>query len=166
DGRYVLNELDGEYDLIAVDAYRPPYIPWHLTTSEFFTELQGQLDDSGVVAINVGRTPTDRRLVEAMTATMLDVFPTVHTIDVPETFNTILVATTVPTPYENIANNLQNLPVEASPILRTALQLAVDGETETVASETVFTDDLAPVELMVDSIVLNFLLSDGVEQLR
>ena len=27
---------DELYGVIAVDAYRPPYIPWHLTTREFF----------------------------------------------------------------------------------------------------------------------------------
>jgi predicted membrane-bound spermidine synthase len=36
DGRYGLNRLDERYSVIAIDAYRPPYIPWHLTTVEFF----------------------------------------------------------------------------------------------------------------------------------
>ena len=36
DGRWGLAHSEYLYDLIAVDAYRPPYIPWHLTTLEFF----------------------------------------------------------------------------------------------------------------------------------
>ena len=28
------------YLVIAIDAYRPPYIPWHLTTVEFFSEAR------------------------------------------------------------------------------------------------------------------------------
>ena len=38
----------------------------------------------GAVAINVGRTDTDRRLVDALTATLQEVFPTVHALDVPQ----------------------------------------------------------------------------------
>src|SRR5262249_13833758 len=115
DGRYELNQLDKRYSVIAVDAYRPPYIPWHLTTVEFFQEIRAHLTDEGVVAINVGRTQTDRRLVDAMTATLLQVFPSVHAMDVPISFNTILVATIKPTSQDNLAQNLALLPADADP---------------------------------------------------
>jgi len=36
DGRWGLEHSPHTYDLIAVDAYRPPYIPPHMTTREFF----------------------------------------------------------------------------------------------------------------------------------
>ncbi len=36
DGRYMLNKLNKQYTVVGIDAYRPPYIPWHLTTVEFF----------------------------------------------------------------------------------------------------------------------------------
>jgi len=36
DGRFGLKQSDQKYDIISVDAYRAPYIPWHLTTIEFF----------------------------------------------------------------------------------------------------------------------------------
>ena len=54
DGRFLLNRLDAHYSVVAIDAYRPPYIPWHLTTVEFFSEVKARLDHKGVVAINVG----------------------------------------------------------------------------------------------------------------
>ena len=44
DGRYELNNLDGTYDIITIDAYKVPYIPWHLTTSEFFAEVRAHLN--------------------------------------------------------------------------------------------------------------------------
>ncbi|MCB1602853.1 MAG: hypothetical protein KDI66_22750, partial [Xanthomonadales bacterium] len=39
DGRRWLADqpADAQWDVIAIDAYRPPYIPFHLTTVEFFT---------------------------------------------------------------------------------------------------------------------------------
>src|SRR5690606_10392529 len=97
DGRYMLNQLDKRYSRIAVDAYRPPYNPWHLTAFGFFAEVLQHLTDTGVTIIHVGRTDTDRRLVDALTRTLLHVFPTVHALDVPQSFNTILVATQHPT---------------------------------------------------------------------
>lgn len=166
DGRYMLNQIDMRYSVVAVDAYRPPYIPWHLTTVEFFQEIRTHLQDDGVVAINVGRTDTDRRLVDALTATMLRVFPTVHAMDVPRSFNTILVATMQPTESDNLAQNLAALPADVDPLLRDALTAGVERGVPAVASELVFTDDRAPVETLVDSLVLNFLMSGGTEQLQ
>jgi spermidine synthase len=166
DGRFALNHLDQQYSVIAVDAYRPPYIPWHLTTVEFFQEIRDHLTSDGVVAINVGRTDTDRRLVDAMATTLSQVFPSVHALDVPYSFNTILVATNQPSEPDNLARNLATLSPNASPTLRDTLALAAQSFSTIGPSATVFTDDLAPVETLVDSLVLNFILSGDVEQLR
>ncbi|MBZ0279619.1 MAG: fused MFS/spermidine synthase [Anaerolineae bacterium] len=165
DGRYMLNQLDNQYSVIAVDAYRPPYIPWHLTTVEFFQEVKARLTDNGVVAINVGRTPTDRRLVDALTATLLQVFPTVHAMDVPQSFNTILVATQHPTNSTNLAENLNRLPSDANALLSDALLWGAAQIVPTNISDLIFTDDRAPVETLVDSLVVNFLLSGSTDQL-
>lgn len=165
DGRYMLNQLDKRYSVIAVDAYRPPYIPWHLTTVEFFQEVRDHLTDNGVVAINVGRTNTDRRLVDAMTSTLLQVFSTVHAIDVPLSFNTILVGTVLPTDDTNLATNLATLPVDADPFLRDSLAWGVAQLVPIHQSDLVFTDDRAPVETLADSLVINFLLDGDTNQL-
>ncbi len=166
DGRYMLNQLDRDFTTIGIDAYRPPYIPWHLTTVEFFDEVRDHLADDGTAVINVGRTATDRRLVDAMTSTLLAVFPSVHAMDVPYSFNTILVATMQPTSSDNLAANLAALPEDAAPLLRDTLALASESLVPTHESELVFTDDRAPVETLVDSLVLNFLLSGGADTLR
>jgi len=165
DGRYQMKRLDQHYTMIAVDAYRPPYIPWHLTTVEFFQEIRARLTDDGVVAINVGRTDSDRRLVDAMTSTLLQVFPSVHAMDVPYSFNTILVGTMQPTHAENLADNLAALPQEADPLLRDALMWGVSQSVPIHESDLIFSDDRAPVETLVDSLVINFLLSGGTDQL-
>lgn len=166
DGRYMLSRLPRQYTVIGVDAYRPPYIPWQLTTVEFFREVRSKLTDDGAAVINVGRTPSDRRLVDALTATLLQVFPSVHPMDVPMSFNTILVATVQPSESSYLAQNAAALPADASPLLRETLTLAANTQVPAVASDLVFTDDRAPVETLVDSLVLNFLLSGGAEQLR
>jgi len=162
DGRYQLNRLpEGAYDLITVDAYKVPYIPWHLTTQQFFEEVRSHLAAGGVVAINVGRVPNDRRLVEALTATLLTVFPTVHAMDVPGSLNTILVATAQVTEAANVGENLAQLPADAPPLLQQTLTVAADNVVPAVAGEVVFTDQRAPLETMVDSLVLRYLLEEG-----
>lgn len=165
DGRYQLNQLDGGYDVVTIDAYKVPYIPWHLTTTDFFMEVKAQLTDSGVVAVNVGRAPHDRSLVEAMTATMQQVFATVHTADVPGSLNTILFATVRPTTYDNIVQNLAVLDSSADPLLRQVLELTANAQVPTVTGNVIFTDERAPVETIIDSLVLRYLLDAGLSSL-
>lgn len=161
DGRYQLNQLDGRYDLITLDAYKVPYIPWHLTTREFFAEVRDRLQEDGVLAINVGRAPEDRRLIDAMTATLLQVFPTVQAMDVPGSLNTILVATMQSTTPDVLLANWWALPEEADPLLRAAVETAVAHLTPTNPSDIIFTDERAPVETIIDSLVLRYLLQEG-----
>jgi predicted membrane-bound spermidine synthase len=162
DGRYQLNQLPHRYDVITIDAYKVPYIPWHLTTQEFFEEVREHLTETGVVAMNVGRAPQDRRLIDAMTATLQTVYPTVHAIDVPGSLNTILLATVQPTTPENLQQNLAQLDESVDPLLRAALETAVTNHVPNHPSDVVFTDERAPVETIIDSLVLRYLLSEGV----
>ncbi|MBK9122895.1 MAG: fused MFS/spermidine synthase [Chloroflexi bacterium] len=166
DGRPGLNAQPGTYDVIALDAYRPPYIPWQLTTVEFFREIRSKLTDRGVVALNVGRTSTDRRLVDAFSNVLAQVFPSVHAIDVPRSFNTILYATVMPTTEADLRANVASLPAEAPGLLRDVLDASLGALVPVTPSDVVFTDDRAPVEALFDSLVLNFLLSDDMDDLR
>ena len=161
DGRYEFNLLAGPYDLVTLDAYKVPYIPWHLTTKDYFEEIQARLTPTGVVAINVGRAPQDRRLVEAITATLLEVYPTVHAVDVPGTLNTILVATQQPTTAATLQRHLANLPADSDPLLVAALETAVTHTVPAIPGNIIFTDQRAPVEIIIDSLVLRYLLQEG-----
>ncbi|MDD2923023.1 MAG: fused MFS/spermidine synthase, partial [Anaerolineales bacterium] len=73
DGRFNLQRSPYQYDIIAVDAYRPPYIPPHMTTREFFQIAASHLTLSGVLTINVGSVPGDRRLIDGLATTMATV---------------------------------------------------------------------------------------------
>ena len=159
DGRYLLNQLDRQFSVIGIDAYRPPYIPWHLTTVEFFEEVKARLTDDGVVAINVGRTDTDRRLVDALSSTLLQVYPSVHALDVPQSFNTILIASRQPTDADNLRANMEYRVDTVDARLYEILDDAAAALVSLAVSDLIFTDDLAPVERLVDSIVLDFLLA-------
>ena len=158
DGRYYLAHSDRRYTVIGVDAYRLPYIPPHLTTVEFFRQVRDHLTADGVVVINVGHTPQDYRLVEAMLATMLEVFPSAHVIDVPESFNAIVVATVQPTTADNLLANLPGL--EGDTFLHpTALQAAANLR-PTQPGTVIFTDDRAAIEWMTNALILGFILQE------
>ena len=166
DGRWGLAHSHQVYSVIGVDAYRLPYIPWHLTTREFFVEVLRHLEPEGVVVINVGRTAEDRRIVEAMVGTMAAVFPSVYVVDVPSTFNTILYATRQPTNSDNLAQNWVRLEqAGAPPTLLDAVAAAVENLRPTSASSIVFTDDRAPIEQLTNSLALRFLLSGDLARL-
>lgn len=161
DGRYALASLIGPYDLITIDAYKVPYIPWHLTTREFFIEASDRLASDGVLAINVGRVPQDRRLVDAVSATLAAVFPSVHAIDVPGTLNTILVATKSPTTSDNLRQNASAFAEATDPLLRDVLQTTAANLAPVSVDGPIMTDDRAPVEFISDSIVIRYLLDVG-----
>lgn len=162
DGRYALNRSTTSYTIITIDAYKVPYIPWHLTTKEFFGEVKAHLDEeNGVAAINVGRVPGDRSLVRSITATLQEVFPTVHAVDVPGSLNTILVATVRPTTPDNLSMNMATLQREAHPLLLAAVRTAVENLVPAVASGPIFTDERASVEAMTDALVIRYLLREG-----
>ena len=162
DGRFQLSQRAAVYDTLAVDAYRLPYIPWQLTTVEFFTLAKAHLNpEIGSIVINVGRTPSDRRLIDAMANTLLQVFPSVYVIDVPGSFNSIVVATVQPTEAGNLAANLALLDPASQPLLVDILTRAVANLTVPGESEVVFTDDHAPLEALTNSIVVNYFLGEG-----
>jgi len=155
DGRYVLRTSDDTYDLIGVDAYKQPYIPFQLTTREFFQEISDHLTPEGVAVINVGRTESDYRLVDVISSTMLDVFPNVYLIDTERYTNTIVVATNSPSALSNFTNSLAAQDPDS--LIRTVgeASLATGNVREVTEVTTVFTDDHAPVERVVDQIILN-----------
>lgn len=154
DGRAFLARADQTYSIIGVDAYRLPYIPPHLTTVEFFQQARDHLTPDGVLVINVGRTADDYRLVQAITSTLLRVFPSVHIVEVPHSFNAIVVATVQPTKVNNLAENLVVL--EDNPFLHKTAREAVENLRPTQPSNVVFTDDRASIEMMTNALLVDY----------
>lgn len=168
DGRWGLEHSPKTYQIISVDAYRPPYIPWHLTTREFFQSIYDHLTQDGVMVINVGRAPGDRRLIEALSSTIQTVFPSVHVVDIPRTFNSILYASRQSTSSSVFRQNLEQLSTRSNihPLLLHVMQVAVQNFQPTPLKGMVFTDDLAPVESITNDMVVRFLFTGNTEILK
>jgi spermidine synthase len=167
DGRWGLAHSPHQYDIISVDAYRPPYIPWHMTTIEFFEIVHDHLTNDGVMVINIGRSPLDRVLVNDLGTTIEQIFPTTFVMDIPESFNTIVFATKQPGSWENFRKNY-NLMIDSSfsPLLIDAMTMTYANQAAPVETTQVYTDDRAPIEWLTNEIVLDFIFSGGTKELQ
>jgi len=168
DGRWALENDPNRYQIISVDAYRPPYIPWHLTTQEFFNIVHDHLTEDGVMAINVGRSPQDRRLVEMLSSTIQTVFPAVHVMDLPDSFNSILFASMQPTTSQNLIDNFSALEKnpETPRVLLQAMASTINNLQPAPINGAVFTDDWAPIEWITNDMIFDFFTSGSAETLQ
>ncbi len=168
DGRWGLAHSPRQYEIISIDAYRPPYIPAHLTSREFFQVVYDHLTGDGVMVINIGRGPNDRRLIDALATTIRTVFPSVHVMDLPEAYNSILFATVQPTEADNLIKNyaalIQN--PQTSPLLLQTMQVTITNLQPEPAQSLVFTDDHAPIEWITNDMILDFLFTGEMETVQ
>ena len=160
DGRYYLQTTQKKYDEIGIDAYQQPYVPFQLTTKEFFQLVRAHLSPTGVAVINAGRTSNDFRLVEALAQTMHTVFPSVYIVDTARFSNSIIVATNAPTSLSNFRVNSNTL---ASPLLQQIANSSLSSGNLRAEKrdQAYFTDDQAPVEQLIDEIILDAVRNSG-----
>jgi predicted membrane-bound spermidine synthase len=168
DGRWNLAQSPAQYDIIAVDAYRPPYIPPHMTTQEFYQICLDHLTNRGALTINVGSVPGDRRLINGLATTIATVFPSVFVMDIPGTLNSMIFATRQPTAASNFAANLSLFSQRADidPLLLTSMQTTFANLKPGYQRTQVFTDDRAPIEWIVDDMVIRFALGGKLQGLQ
>ena len=168
DARWGITHNDNKYQVISVDAYNPPYIPWHLTTREFFTEIYNHLSDKGVMVINVARIFEERGLLHSLYRTMDSVFPSIYIVDLPGTFNSMIFATKSPTSKENLIENYLALKLESDthPLILAVLERTILNLKTPPSEGYIFTDDKAPVEWVTNSMILNFFLSEEITYLQ
>jgi spermidine synthase len=151
DARPFLRRIDAEYDQISVDAYRQPYIPFYLTTEEFFETVKDRLRPGGVLVVNVGHPEGQDDLEKVLTATIREVFPKVMR-DPMEDTNTLLVASKARLSAEHLRDAARSMPDE---LRGTALAAAARLEPGLTGGE-VYTDDKAPVEWLIDKSIVDY----------
>jgi SAM-dependent methyltransferase len=132
DGRPFLELTDETYDLIIVDAYHQPYIPFYLATREFFEAVREHLRPGGVVALNVAAVPGDDRLSQAIGSTLLAEFPEAWRWK-PLLFNELMLG----------------------------FDHEVGSETLVERAEAAPEDDRAPVEWLTDRMIIDFVSRGG-----
>jgi spermidine synthase len=156
DARAYLRSTSKRYDVIAIDTYRQPYIPFQVTTREFFQLVRSHLTPGGAVALNVARFPGDRGLLNAIAATVRTELGQAWTWDALR-FNTLLFAFESPVTREELVHRVGAAPAPLHslvPLFRR--EVAPAG-----FRGRVLTDDRAPVEWLADRAIVSYIAGGG-----
>jgi spermidine synthase len=142
DGRIFTRATHDRYDMIIVDAYRGTFVPFHLTTHEFFTVVKNKLAPGGVMTQNISPDV----LNEAdMTATLKSVFA--HVDRYQADGNVVMMAYDGPA-KTTVQLNARAAALPVSKPLRYPLQAMLSQRRANLGrgNGRVLTDDFAPVE--------------------
>jgi hypothetical protein len=156
DARPFLRSTKKRYDLIVVDAYRPPYVPFYLATREFFHLARSRLAPGGAIVLNVAATPDDHRLAEGVSGTLATELPLVLTWQALR-FNQFVIGLDRPEPRDVLVRRLSRGPAGLRSLTRL---LARDLRIASPSSDP-WTDDRAPVEWITDRMILEFAARGG-----
>lgn len=144
DGRIFLNRTKNTYDAIFLDAYRGPFVPFHLLTREYFEIIKKRLNPGGIVAQNV---EPSTMVLDSAIKTIGTVFRNVDTYEAGG--NIVVIA------YDGEAIPMERLRERASALsaknkLRYDLVelLAAKQVIRPQAGAKILTDDFAPVEML------------------
>ena len=151
DARPWLRRRDERFDVISVDAYRQPYIPFYLATEEFFELVRDRLAPGGMVIVNAGHPEDQDDLEKVLTATMSEVFTSVLRDPIEDT-NTLIVASERPVSAARLRAAVPGLPVG----LRATAAAATARIERPLEGGTVYTDDKAPVEWLIDKSIVDY----------
>ena len=134
-----------------IRVYRQPYIPFYLTTEEFFALARDRLAPGGVVAINVGHPEGSDALERVLSATLRSAFAEVARDPVNAT-NTILMGSDRPITSGRLREAANSLPADLRAVAAGAaarLEPGLDGG-------RTYTDDRAPVEWLIDESLVEY----------
>jgi spermidine synthase len=151
DARPWLERSEGGHDVIMVDAYRQPYIPFYLATEEFFELARDRLAPGGIVIVNSGHPEGNDDLETVLARTMAEAFPNVLRAPIEDT-NTLLVGSEAPLSAAHLTERISELP----PQLRPAAIEAAAVLGPRLPGGDVYTDDRAPVEWLIDASFLGY----------
>ena len=90
-----------KFDLVILDAFNGEYIPEHLMTEEFLTEIRQSLNEDGMLVSN---TFSSSRLYDAESQTYHNVFGEMFNLRMPDTGNRIIIASMQPLPDPDTLN--------------------------------------------------------------
>lgn len=144
DGRSYMVRSRDTWNVIMIDAYRGPFVPFHLLTEEFYEVVKSKLKPGGVMVQNV--EPTTMMFDSAL-ATLMKVFPNVEGYDAGG--NIVLVA------YDGPRKSPAALSARAT-VLQAKHRLVYplgefipERRILTRSEGKVLTDDFAPVESLL-----------------
>jgi spermidine synthase len=144
DGRLYLNKVKDIYDVVMVDAYRGPFVPYHLLTKEFFALIKSRLSPTGVVVQNIEPTTM---LLDSAIVTIRSVFPNVDVYNANG--NIVVVGYSGPAKSSDVMRaKAKAFDDKYHPVY--SMQTLLDAKRGLMVSPDakLLTDDFAPVEML------------------
>ena len=154
DARPFLRRSERRYDLVFVDAYHQPYVPFYLATREFFRLVRERLAPGGIVALNVATVPGDRRLERALAGTLAAELPEVRVWPVLR-FNHLVLGFTTP------FGGIESRAARVAPLAALAPRLERQLSAPVAPAARPWTDDRAPVEWITDRMIVEYAARGG-----
>ncbi len=163
DARRYVQRTPETYDIVIIDAYHADSIPAHLTTLEFFSEVDAVLAEDGVIAYNIisAVEGDGSKLFRSMRRTALEVWDEVWAFpvglgsrgDAEQRRNIIVIATDARLSPAALAARIEQL--DASGEISTVAdfaEMAADLHTGVVrmADVPILTDAHAPTDSLID----------------
>jgi spermidine synthase len=156
DARPFLRRTHDRFDLILVDAYRQPYVPFYLATREFFRLARSRLRPGGIVALNVATVPGDHRLAEGVAGTLRTVFPQVLAWQALK-LSRLVLGFDRPVSRARLRAAVGRTPER----IRVLTRLLAGHARPAAPSASPWTDDRAPVEWVTDRMILEYAARGG-----
>jgi hypothetical protein len=154
DARPFLQSTTQTYDLIFIDAYRQPYVPFYLATADFFKLVHDHLAPDGIVALNVSTVPGDDTLPRDIAGTLATQFPLVMKWPALR-FNQLVLGFARPQGLSVLAQRAATAPADILPLT----SLLTSQWTRVGPMPGYWTDDRAPVEWITDRMIVSYGLS-------
>lgn len=153
DGRQFINGTNEKYDLVIIDAYtKEIYIPFHLTTFEFFATLKSKLNKGAIVAANINAYSEDSLILKSILRTMAEQFENIYLTQVPNESNFLVFASEDKIDFGNITKkNIDNndyLNIVADNLRYNHKK--VDAKNY---QQQLLTDNRAPLEYLTDRLI-------------
>jgi spermidine synthase len=156
DARPFLLHTHDRFDLILVDAYRQPYVPFYLATQQFFRLVRSRLRPGGIVALNVATVPGDHRLAGGIAGTLRTEFPQVLTWQALR-LSQLVLGFERPVSRAHLRAAVARTPQR----IRVLTRLLAEHAREAAPSSQPWTDDRAPVEWVTDRMILEYAARGG-----
>jgi spermidine synthase len=149
DARPFLQAAKEKYDLIFIDAYRQPYVPFYLATADFFKLCREHLAPDGIVALNVSTVPGDDRLSRDVSGTLATQFPLVMKWPALH-FNQLVLGFAQDTDPAVLAQRATQAPKDILPLTG----LLTTEWSPVAPMKDYWTDDRCPVEWITDRMII------------
>lgn len=154
DGRTYLNLHRERFDIILMDAFNPPTIPFHLATKEFFQLAKERLKPGGLIAVNVPRYGEPTHVIDPVCATLESVFDTVLLVDRRPSIPQLAIASQDGIDLDDfilkVGQNAINAP------MRIVNRLMSKTDVFEGSRDLILTDDRSSIEILVHNIIFDY----------